>query len=179
VVGKPLDSTQTAAVIDGLVSTTKGSITSEGGAVALEWNPEIVHVRSLSVDAPFRFPITLPGETVSDEFGWKITAQNVGPEDFHRPPGSLDVVLSAEAIKGPPYFRSVEPGDTIQPLARRGTRKVGEVFSDMGITQAARRRIPLVCDLLGPVWVPGGPIADRVRVEPETKRCIRLSLGPV
>lgn len=178
-VGKGFDSHQTETVIKGLVTDAKGSVTAEGGTVVFEWDESRIHVRSLSVDSPYRFSITLPGETLSDDFGWKITAQNTGPDDYRREPGSLDVVLSAEAIKGPLYFRSYESGDTLQPLGRHGTRKLSEVFSDMGITEAARKRIPVVCDLVGPVWVPGGPIAERVKVTPATQRCIRLAFGPV
>jgi tRNA(Ile)-lysidine synthase len=178
-VGSPLDHHQTHATIDGIAEQDKGSITADGGHVVLEWDADTVTVRTLIVDQPYRFPLTNPGETTSDEFGWRLTAESAGTDDFLREPGSLDVVIDNGAVKGPLYFRSYEPGDTLRPLGLQGTKTIGEVFSSMGLTEAARRRIPVVCDLVGPVWVPGGCIVERVKVTGKTKACVRLGFGPV
>jgi tRNA(Ile)-lysidine synthase len=178
-IGGAFDHDQTNKAIDGMAVQDNGSITAEGGLVVLEWNEERVMVRSLAVDAPYRFPLTVPGETVSEEFGWILTAETSGPMDYRREPGSLDVVLDSGAVKGALYFRSYEPGDTVQPLGLGGTKKVAEVLAEMGLTEAARRRLPIVCDLVGPVWIPGGCIAERAKVTPETEGCIRLRFEPV
>lgn len=178
-VGSALDHHQTQSVIDGIASQERGSITADGGQVVLEWHEETVVVRALIVDQPYRYPLTFPGETTSDEFGWRLTAEPTGTDDYLRDPGSLDVVIDSGAVKGPLYFRSYEPGDTLRPLGLQGTKTIGEVFSSMGLTEAARRRVPVVCDLIGPVWVPGGCIVERVKVTGQSKACIRLGFGPV
>lgn len=178
-VGAAFDHHQTQTAIDGIAGQQKGAITADGGHVVLEWHEETVTVRALIVDQPYRFPLTNPGETTSDEFGWRLTAEPTGTDDYLREPGSLDVVIDSGAVKGPLYFRSYEPGDTLRPLGLQGTKTIGEVFSSMGLTEAARRRIPVVCDLIGPVWVPGGCIVERVKVTGQSKACIRLGFGPV
>jgi tRNA(Ile)-lysidine synthase len=178
-VGASFDHHQTASAIDGIAGQDKGAVTADGGHVVLEWDRRTVLVRNLAVDAPYRFPLTCPGETASDVFGWKLTAQTTGPGEFLREPGSLDVVIDAGAVKGPLYFRSYQHGDSLRPLGLDGTKTVGEVMSGMGLTEAARRRLPILCDLVGPVWVPGGCIEDRVKVTPQTQGCIRLSFGPI
>jgi tRNA(Ile)-lysidine synthase len=178
-VGASFDHHQTTRSIGGIANDPKGSVTADGGQVVLEWDESRVLVRSLHVDAPYRFPLTFPGETVSDEFGWKLTAASTGPEDYMREPGSLDVVIDSGAVKGALYFRSYEIGDTIRPLGLKGTKTVGDVMSGMGLTEAARRRLPIVCDLVSPVWVPGGCIDERVKVTGATRGCIRLSFGPI
>lgn len=177
--GTSLDFGQTHAAIEGIAGNEKGSVTATGGNVVIEWDETTVGARSLRVDAPYRFPLTLPGETVSDEFGWCLTAYDAGTGDYRRERGSLDVVLDGEAVKGGLYFRSYESGDTIRPMGLGGTKKVGEVFSEMGLTEAARRRLPVVCDLVGPVWVPGGCLDERVKVTPGTGRRIGLRLDPI
>lgn len=179
VLGSPMDSHQTNTVIEGLATKEKGSVTTEGGATVVEWDAGGVSVRSLAVDSPYRFSLTLPGETLSDEFGWKFTAQRSEPHGFQRPPNSLDVLIAQEGVKGPLYFRSYESGDAITPLGMSGKKLLSDLFQELGLTAAARRRLPIVCDLLGPVWVPGGCIAERVRVGPETEWCVRLSFGPI
>jgi tRNA(Ile)-lysidine synthase len=177
--GAPFDSSQVSAVSSGLEAGNSGSVTAEGGEVVIEWTASTVTARRLVVDAPYRFPLTVPGETTSDEFGWVLTAESTGPEEYQREPKSLDVVLDARALKGQLYFRSYEPGDTVTPLGFSGTKEVRGVLSDMGLTDAAKRRLPIVCDLVGPVWIPGGCIADRAKVTAESKDCLRLKFGPI
>ena len=178
-IGQALDYDQTNSVVDGLASKPNGSVTAEGGQVVVEWDKAKVLFRTLDVDAPYKFPLTLPGETVSDEFGWKLIAESTGQTDYRREPRSLDVVIDSGAVKGSLFFRSYEKGDTIQPLGLDGRKKLAELFGELGLTQAARRRLPIVCDEVGPVWIPGGCIADRVKVGTGSDRCIRLKLEPI
>jgi tRNA(Ile)-lysidine synthase len=116
---------------------------------------------------------------VNRTFGWRFKVEDADPGDYLRERGSLDVVLAAESIKGQLYSRSYDQGDSMKPLGLNGTKRVSDVLSEMGVTEAARKRLPLVCDLLGPIWVPGGPIAERVKVTPDTRRCFRVGFEPV
>ena len=179
VLGQRFDFAQTQAVIQGLRWEERGSVTAEGGRIVVEWTRERVIARSLEVAEPFRFPLTIPGETVSDTFGWKFIVQTAGPENYLREPGSLDVVLDADAVTGGMFFRSYEDGDTIVPLGSSTEKKVSDVVAGLKLSQAARRRLPVVYDETGAVWVPGGCIGERVKVTVRAKRCFRLTLGPI
>lgn len=177
--GATFDHEQTTAVADGVVAGTTGAVTAEGGRVVLEWDAEWLHGRDLHPVEPFRYPLTVPGEVESPEFGWRLTAGPTDPTQFLRPPRSLDVVVDATNVKGPPFFRSLAEGDVMTPLGFDGTRKVSSILSEAGLTAAAKRRLPIVCDLLGPFWLPGACLADRVRVTPQTSQALRLVLEPL
>ena len=157
--GADLDFDGAASILSG----PKGSHTPEGGEVVLEWDPETLHARVLSPTVPFRYPLTLPGETESEEFGWKIVAFPL--EAPAAPPvrASLAVELNRAAVKGGLHFRSFAPGDSMRPLGFEGTRKLSDLLSEANLTPAARTRLPIVCDMLGPLWAPGACLDERAR----------------
>ncbi|POA76068.1 hypothetical protein C1882_28910, partial [Pseudomonas sp. FW305-E2] len=69
--GATVDHHAVARIIDGLAADSRGSHTAEGGQVVIEWSDRVIHFRELSPAVPFRYPLTVPGETISDEFGWQ------------------------------------------------------------------------------------------------------------
>ncbi len=154
-----------------------GSVTFSGGNVVWEVSGEMIHARILAVDAPFRYPVTLPGETFADEFGWFIRAQSAEPLPY--PTGGLSQKLDARQVQGGLHFRSAEPGDRMEPLGLGGSKKIHDLMADAKLTQAARRRLPVIWDMVGPVWVPGLAVADRVRISEATERAILLVFGPL
>lgn len=158
--GGGLDFTQTEALLSGVIASESGSVTAEEGKIAVEWDSRIIHVRRLEVPGTFRYGLTVPGETSSDEMGWTITAQE---SDFTGSPrrNDLRVAFNLAGIQGPLYFRSAKPGDEMQPLGFDGHRKLSTILSDAKLTKAARARLPIVCDLVGPLWAPGVCIDQR------------------
>lgn len=157
----------------------KGARTFPGGAVTLEWDDSRVHLRQLVPTEPFRYPLTVPGETFADSFGWVLTAQPAEPASYRRPPRSLDVVLDPAALREPLTFRSLEDGDRMRPLGLHADKKLGDLMTDAKLTPAARRRLPIVCDVAGVIWVPGVALAQRVEISETSERGLRLSLGPI
>ena len=177
-VGGQLDSEQTRLVQEGVSTSEKGSVTAERGAVVVEWTPELVHVREISAVEPFRYPVTVPGETMSDVFGWKFTAFHDPASEAKLLRASLAVEIDPSAVKGPLYFRAAEAGDTLVPLGFKGKRKLSTLLSDAKLTQSARRRLPIVCDLVGPLWAPGICLDERARPK-QTSRVLKISFGPL
>jgi tRNA(Ile)-lysidine synthase len=164
-VGGSLDSHQVETVVAGLSARVDGAVTAEGGEVVLEWNDEVISVRKLSVEGPYRHPLTVPGETISDDFGWTLTAEPV--YEYVRPErANYRALLSRQAVVGNLYFRTMEPGDRMQPLGFSGHRKLADLMSESRLTLAARTRIPVVCDMIGPVWVPGIVLDERAAAKP-------------
>jgi tRNA(Ile)-lysidine synthase len=162
--GAGLDYEQTLLIANGIATEERGSVTAEGGEVVAEWDPEHFEVRQLRPAEPFRYSLTVPGETESDTFGWRFIAFEEESYEGPTPPrATLDVRLSRRALKGTPYFRTVQPGDTMTPLGFDGHRKLASLLSEARLTEAARRRLPIVCDFLGPVWAPGVCVDERVR----------------
>lgn len=171
--GATLDYDQVQPLL-GSASQDNGSVTTEGGAVAIEWNESHVHARQLHPCEPFRFPLTVPGETVSEEFGWSFTASPT-TETPTVVRCSLNVAIDLAQTKGPLYFRTVQPGDLMRPLGFSGRRKLSDILSEAKLTQAARARLPIVCDMLGPLWAPGVCLDERAR--PDHGKCVLLSFG--
>lgn len=155
------------------------SFTSDLPSVILEVREGEVHLRQAAIDQPFRFHLTIPGETESEVFGWKLVAQDWDVEDYRRKPASLDVVIDRDKTKGELYFRSVQDGDKILPLGGKGHKKIADIYQEMGLTLAARRRLPIICDMVGPIWIPGGRMDDRVKITSQTNRALRLSFEPL
>lgn len=127
----------------------------------IEWSEGTVHARALEVLEPFRYPLAHPGETDSEVFGWRFVAEPTGEAPEVQQRDSLSIVFDLSRVKGNLFFRQAEPGDRIQPLGFAGQRKLSDLLSEASLTQAARRRLPIVCDLAGPLWVPGVCLGDR------------------
>jgi tRNA(Ile)-lysidine synthase len=174
--GAEIEYDHAEALVDGVAGHEKGSVTAPGGEVVAEWAIDVVHMRLLAPTEPFRHVLTVPGETISDEFGWALEVRRADPGDYRRDKGALAAVIDEGRAAGSLYFRSTQPGDAIQPLGMSGTRKLGDLFGEAGLTEAARRRLPIVCDLVGPVWAPGLAMSDRLKITPETTRALELRL---
>lgn len=176
-IGQALDHHQTLLVEQSLPHEPKGAVTAEGGRVCVEWDETVVHVRDLQPTEPFRFPLTVPGATDSETFGWTLEATPAADAPpFRR--DSLTVILDADTLRQPLVFRSLEAGDRIDPLGFEGSRKVSDLLSEARLTIAARRRLPIICDILGVVWVPGVCVSNRAAWQPSSSRGLRLHFGP-
>jgi tRNA(Ile)-lysidine synthase len=178
-IGQPLDQRQTLAVVHGLRHETSGSVTAEGGKVVLEWSDQRLHVRQLLPNLPFRYPLTLPGDTESEEFGWKFTAYRGDAPVASQSRRSLETAVQSESLRGNLYFRTAEPGDSIQPYGFDGTRKVSDLLAEAGLTLLARKRLPIICDMVGPVWIPGICLSNRVKLVGSGERPIHIVFGPL
>lgn len=173
VLGGILDHTNTSLILKGLADGHKGSVTCEGGVVEISWTNQRLHLRQSHPTAPFRFPVSLPGETESVEFGWTITAELQAGAERRGLGGHLD----QSKIAGSLHLRGVESGDRIAPVGLGGTKLISDILQEMKLSRAARARLPIICDMVGPVWIPFGPIAERVKVEADTKRQVILNLS--
>src|SRR5262249_18849715 len=122
-------------------------------------------------------PLTLPGETESEEFGWQFTAYESVEVSFPITRASLDTALDRSKIRGPLYFRTAQPGDQMKPLGFDRHRKLADILSEAKLTQAARARLPIVCDMVGPLWAPGVCLDERARPSATTETAIILSFS--
>lgn len=177
--GATLDYDQSMTIVTSLANEeSKGSVTAEGGAVVVEWNDQHVVCRDLAPTGFSRLNLEMPGTTSSETLVWRIEAAPCSCKDYVRTPGSLDVVLCLDALKPPFHVRPVEQGETVVPLGSSNPKRIVEVLSAQGVPEAIRPHVPVVCDLIGPVWIPGGCLAERTRVSDTSRRCVRLTFGP-
>ncbi|MEW5725806.1 MAG: tRNA lysidine(34) synthetase TilS, partial [Thermodesulfobacteriota bacterium] len=128
----------------------------------------------------YEYPLEAPGEVLIPETGRRIKAVT-GP----RPAvldlkglGPFSAVLDLDRISPPLCVRSPRPGDRFRPLGLAGAKKLSDFFIDLGVPLRERARTPLVADQAGLLWVAGGRLDHRVRVRPETRRLLWLTLAP-
>jgi tRNA(Ile)-lysidine synthase len=176
--GAPIDFDQTE-LLSHTIGNSNGSLTADGGEVVCEWDDEKIHFRVLRPTEPFRFGITCPGETESAEFGWKITARYATATNEPQARAALRVEMPKSQVQGDLYFRSCQAGDTMQPLGFEGTRKVSDLLSEGKLTPAARVRLPLICDFLGPIWAPGVCLSNRMYRSIECDSVVVLTFEPI
>lgn len=177
--GASLDYRQTEKLAEWFENRETGSITPEDSNCVGELKPEKFHIRELDPSAPFRFKLTLPGETESEHFGWKFTAFESDPTQHRNQRATLEVEIDADKIQGELFFRSFQNGDSIQPLGFEGHRKVSDLYGEAGLTAAARTRLPIICDFVGPIWVPGVCLSNKIDKDETTKRVLVLSFRPL
>ncbi len=90
--------------------------------------------------------------------------------------GGDTAVLDTEAIHGALRVRGWVAGDRFRPLGAPGSRKVQDIFVDAGVPKRLRDRIPLVFDDEGIVWLAGFRVADRVKMKPTSRHCLRICI---
>ena len=154
--GGSLDANQIATVEAAFAAGEDGSVTAEGGRVTIVYAREETVVRDLNPAVPARYPLAPHGETASEEFGWAFDAQTQRPTDAPPTRAAMEVELDRAKVKGGLFFRTLGAGDRMTPLGFDHARKLSDLLGEAGLSEAVRRRLPIVCDLVGPVWAPGG-----------------------
>ncbi len=180
--GGRFDHPQTFAIAEGLSAEGSGSITGEGGEVVAEWTADHLDVRLVDLPEPFRHPLSIPGAVESDHFGWSLEAAILmdGAEPWIPAEGELvSEPIAGRILQGGLHFRTLAPGEKMQPLGEPKERPAVEIVAQLKLTALARRRLPIVCDMTGPIWIPGRPIAARAEAKEEDGRRIQLRLRPL
>ena len=91
----------------------------------------------------------------------------------------MQAVLDWDRLVLPLVVRSWQPGDRMRPLGLDGTKKLQDLFVDAKVPVGERRRVPIIADQAGPVWVVGLRVDTRAAVTAETQRVLRLRVEPV
>jgi tRNA(Ile)-lysidine synthetase-like protein len=133
----------------------------------------------LDIASPARFPLEFPGDTDSEAFGWTISVDEVPFTDQPQLRQSLTAVVDRTSVRTPLHLRAIEPGDKLRPLGFHGGRKASDLLSEAHLTEAARRRLPLVADFSGPLWIPGICLDDRAATNPMTENVLVLKFSPL
>lgn len=77
------------------------------------------------------------------------------------------------------YLRTWRPGDRIQPLGLKGTKKIQDVFSDLKIPQPQRSQIPLLATKDNTILaVSNLAISENAKVNPQTPQIIKITFHP-
>ena len=87
--------------------------------------------------------------------------------------------MDLDSVHPPLVVRTRQPGDRFWPLGAPGSKKLSEFLSDHKVDPRERKRIAVLCDQLGPIWIIGYRIDDRVKITSQTRQVLKLRAEPV
>lgn len=123
----------------------------------------------------YEIPLAVPGRTVIP--GNKVIhAAFIDAPPAGTRPGPQEAWMDWEKLSPPLTVRTWRPGDRMRPLGLGGTKKLQDLFVDEKIPAPARRRLPVVADADGVVWV-SGRVDERAAVTPSSRRVLRLRIA--
>lgn len=127
--------------------------------------------------------VHVPGKTVLPlrRMVLECTIRAVTPNEIpelRRAARRLEEYVDLEAVHLPLSLRTRKAGDRFMPLGAPGSKKVSEFLIDAKVEPEARRKVSLLCDRLGPIWLVGYRIDDRVKLTALTKQvlCLRVRM---
>lgn len=84
-----------------------------------------------------------------------------------------EAYVDGDKLTGGLFLRQARAGDRFVPLGMEGSKLLSDYFTDRKMGRIARQR-PLVMDGAGPVFIPGGTVADRVKIQEGTKQILHI-----
>ena len=82
--------------------------------------------------------------------------------------------LDLDNVHLPLVVRGRHSGDRFWPLGAPGSKKLSDFLSDTKVDPAERERVAVLCDQLGPIWMIGHRIDERVKLSRITRDVLRI-----
>jgi len=140
----------------------------------------VISNRPLPQPVEMQHILEIPGAVTVPSLAIEIRARLLEqpaavPPDSHRP---FEAILDHAALRPPLVVRTWQPGDRFHPMGAPGTMKLHDFFINEKVPRHERRRVPIVADAQGIVWVVGHRIDERSRVTASTRVALALSATP-
>lgn len=149
-----LPSGRTVPLRGGLVARADGDRLTIGPAEDLE---------SFCAPLPVGAPLVTP---------WGVyEARWVGQAAIPCP--AREAYLDGDRLVGPLQLRQAQAGERFVPLGLGGSKLLSDYYTDRKMSRR-ERQTPLVADEAGAVFIPGGAIADRVKIQDGTERILHI-----
>ncbi|MGB2985704.1 MAG: tRNA lysidine(34) synthetase TilS [Phycisphaerae bacterium] len=128
--------------------------------------------------------VHLPGQTLLPIRRLEIdcSIDEVVPDDIprlRRAAHRMEEHVDLEAVHPPLLVRTRRAGDRFFPLGAPGSKKLSDFLIDSKVAPKERERVAVLCDQLGPIWVIGHRIDDRVKITALTRRVLHLRARPL
>ncbi|RKN65759.1 tRNA lysidine(34) synthetase TilS [Paenibacillus ginsengarvi] len=179
------------------IETIREAIVREGGrSLTLDLHERLKLVREydtvsfvrqrLSDPVRYAYEITGPATVISvPEAGMELACELVGTAAIGLTParrrtGRSEAFFDGDQVLFPLTVRGRQPGDRMEPLGLKGTKKVKDMFIDEKIPPSARDQFPLVLDAAGRVlWIPGLRRSAHAVVADTTTRVLVMNVRHV
>ncbi len=86
---------------------------------------------------------------------------------------AFEAYVDGDRLTGRLLLRQARPGDRFVPLGLGGSKLLSDYYTDRKLYGGARLT-PVAADESGIVFVPGGTVADRVKIQDGTKRILHI-----
>jgi len=143
--------------------------------------------RNAATPSGWQVEVAPAGRTPLGDSGLEMTIDRIPAGRIGTPQPAADendarqheAHLDADAVQWPLTARTPRPGDRFTPLGMTGTKKLSDFLIDAKVAPADRKKVVVLCDRDGPVWVVGHRIAHRVRRTDATRTVLRIRVRPV
>jgi tRNA(Ile)-lysidine synthase len=150
-----------------------GSLDLGGGLRAVCERGMVGFVARAAEAAPALAPVALGLPGLARLGTWEVRAElHPGPVE---PAGPDLATLDATAIGEDLEVRTWRHGDRIRPLGMRGTKTLGDLFTDGKVPRSLRDSLPVVTVGGEVAWVAGVAVSDDFRLDPGTDRVAVIS----
>jgi tRNA(Ile)-lysidine synthase len=85
--------------------------------------------------------------------------------------------ISCDGLKKQFEVRKWKAGDKFQPIGMKGTKKVSDFLSDIKTSSAEKKDHLVLINSGKIVWVVGLRIDERFKINPKTKKILKLTLS--
>ena len=128
--------------------------------------------------------VRLPGLTLLPIRRLEIecTIEDVSPRDIprlRRSGSRLEEYVDYHAVRPPLVVRGRRAGERFFPLGAPGSKKLADFLIDNKVDPKEREWVAVLCDHLGPIWVIGYRIDDRVKLTGLTRKVIHIRATPL
>ncbi|MHC5108707.1 MAG: tRNA lysidine(34) synthetase TilS [Planctomycetota bacterium] len=145
----------------------------------------------------FAMPTDEPREEISPEIAIHLPGQTVLPirrliidceilqvtesemASLRRLHEKSEEYVDFDAVHPPLVVRTRKPGDRFFPLGAPGSKKLSDFLADTKVSPKARKRVAVLCDQLGPIWVIGHRLDERVKLTALTRKVLHLNARPL
>lgn len=170
ITGGTLSMEKTDAII-ALAGCKRGKL-EVSGELCVEKTHSALYFLPKNRKKPAAAVLVIPGETMLPGI-CRIFAE-VGNFSIDREDPFTEV-LDADALSGA-IVRTWENGDRIHPLGAPGERLLSDYLTDKKMDRPLREWMPLIAREKRIFWACGAGISHEVRIQPESKRMVRLKI---
>ena len=86
----------------------------------------------------------------------------------------LEEFVDFDSVRPPLVVRPRRAGERFFPLGAPGSKKLADFLISSKVDPKERERVAVLCDHLGPIWVIGHRIDDRVKLTGLTRRVLHI-----
>ncbi|MCF6158180.1 MAG: tRNA lysidine(34) synthetase TilS [wastewater metagenome] len=171
-------------ILNEIIKMGKGRYFQFPGRLYSWYEHRILYFRKGALFKPYKplisgTSIRIPGVTPIYPLGQIVSeiqdVRDFSLETFKKHKTEYEEAFDLQSIIMPLVVRSRKKGDTVSPLGMDGHKKLKDLFIDKKVPVNERDTIPVVAMSDHPIWVIGVCIDRRVKINPNTKKIVKLT----